>query len=336
MRAGSYMTGVMASLVDIPENPVPSGVVTGMLTTRDGARLRWARWRPSSTKRRGTVCLFQGRGEFIEKYFEVVADLRRRGFAVATLDWRGQGGSERLRANPRKSHIDSFAQYDRDLAAFMDDIVLPDCPPPYFALGHSTGGTVLLRNATRRPNLFERIALSAPLISLADEQMPSAVMRYVVNGLCLAGFGGTFVPRSGGRRPTSDVAFENNPYTSDSGRFARTRAIVAAMPDIAVGGPTFGWLSAALETMRWLADPDFATGVSVPILMIAAGDERIVSGVAIEQLALRLKTGAHIVLPGARHELLMERDSLREQFWTAFDAFVPGEAFSVAVSGTSA
>ena len=27
---------------------------------------------------------------------------------------------------------------------------------------------------------------------------------------------------------------------------------------------------------------------------------------------------------GAEHEVLMERDAVREQFWAAFDAFIPG------------
>ena len=99
----------------------------------DGVQLRHARWDATRGPRRGTVCLFQGRGEFIEKYFEVIADLRRRGFAVATMDWRGQGGSTRLLANPRKGHVRSFAEFDRDLAHFMQEVVLPDCPAPYIA-----------------------------------------------------------------------------------------------------------------------------------------------------------------------------------------------------------
>jgi len=40
--------------------------------------------------------------------------------------------------------------------------------------------------------------------------------------------------------------------------------------------------------------------------------------------AVRLRAGSHLVIPGARHELLMEQDRYREQFWAAFDAFVPG------------
>ena len=51
---------------------------------------------------------------------------------------------------------------------------------------------------------------------------------------------------------------------------------------------------------------------------------RIVSTPAIGQFAMRLRAGSHLVIPGARHEILMEQDRYREQFWAAFDAFVPG------------
>ncbi len=86
------------TLLSIPANPVPDNVVSGTLKTRDGVSLRFARWAPPPG-RKGTVCLFQGRAEYIEKYFETVRDLRSRGFAVATFDWRGQGMSDRALRN---------------------------------------------------------------------------------------------------------------------------------------------------------------------------------------------------------------------------------------------
>ena len=76
--------------------------------------------------------------------------------------------------------------------------------------------------------------------------------------------------------------------------------------------------------MAEVMDPDFPPRIHVPTLMVAAGDDQVVSSRAIETLAFRMKTGSHIVIPGARHELLMERDAIREQFWAAFDAFIPG------------
>src|SRR6185369_14533595 len=78
------------TLISIPSNPVPEDVVSGTIKTPDGAELRFARWAPPAN-RKGTVCVFTGRSEQIEKYFETVRDLRDRGFAVAMIDWRGQG-----------------------------------------------------------------------------------------------------------------------------------------------------------------------------------------------------------------------------------------------------
>ena len=58
--------------------------------------------------------------------------------------------------------------------------------------------------------------------------------------------------------------------------------------------------------------------------LVAAGQDQVVSTPAIGQFAVRLRAGSHLVIPGARHEILMEQDRYREQFWAAFDAFVPG------------
>ena len=77
------------SLVSIPANPVPEDAVSGTIKTPDGAEIRYARWAPPAN-RKGTVCIFQGRSEYIEKYFETVRDLRDRGFA-----WRRSTGAAR-------------------------------------------------------------------------------------------------------------------------------------------------------------------------------------------------------------------------------------------------
>src|SRR5574340_1162169 len=123
-------------LVSIPANPAPDNAVVGTVKTRDGVTLRVARWAPPPG-RKGTVVLLQGRAEFIEKYFECVRDLHARGFAVATFDWRGQGLSDHALSNKRKGYVRSFSDYAIDLETVMHEIVLPDCPPPIFALAHS-------------------------------------------------------------------------------------------------------------------------------------------------------------------------------------------------------
>jgi len=314
-------------LLSLAKNPVPSGAVVGALTGYDGARLRFARWEATRGPRRGTVCLFQGRGEFIEKYFETIADLRRRGFAVATMDWRGQGASQRALPNPRKGHVNDFAEYDKDVVRFMKDVVLPDCPPPFVALAHSMGGNVMLRGATASGSWFSRIVTTAPMIAFASEKVryPDGVARTYAEIGAASGFASAYV--LGGSDAPEEVAdFDGNPLTSDRERWARNRSVLEAAPELGLGSPTVGWLRAAYRSCRLISEPGFAQHVTVPILMFAAGSDRIVSTRAIEAFGVRLKVGRHLLLTGSRHEILQEADTVRQRFWAAFDAYMGIEA----------
>ena len=289
--------------------------------TRDGVELRFARWAPPPG-RKGTICLFQGRAEFIEKYFETVCDLRARGFAVATLDWRGQGLSQRLIGNPRKGYVRSFNDYGIDLEAFMNEVVLPDCPPPVFALAHSMGASVLLRAAYQGARWFDRMVLLAPLIALPGLRR-SPWMRSSVKVLRLAGLGSAYVP-GGDASVMMQRPFTGNLLTSDPVRYARNVAVLEEEPSLAIGWPTVGWTDAAFAAMSELQEPGYPLKIRQPMLIIAAGHDQIVSTPAIDAFSVRLRAGSHLIVPGSRHEMLMEQDRYRSQVLAAFDAFVPG------------
>lgn len=311
----------MKDLVSLARNPAPHGAISGQFASYDGALMRWARWDAATASCKGTVCVFGGRTEYIEKYFETIADLRRRGFAVATMDWRGQGGSARLLRNPRKGHVEDFSQYDRDLEYFMEEIVLPDCPPPYFGLAHSMGGNILLRAAIRRDCWFDRLVLLAPMLQLTDLPVAQPVLGCIAELAVFCGLGDTYIP--GGKGAAMEtMPFEGNLLTSDEHRFMRNREILAHAPELGLGSPTIGWARAALDSMKQMKSYDFPASVHVPSLMIVAGRDRVVSPDAIEIEAAQLKAGSHITITQARHEILQERDELRDQFWAAFDAFV--------------
>ncbi len=308
-------------LVSIPANPIPAGALTGALRTPDGVALRYARWEPPPG-RKGTVCLFHGRAEFIEKYFECVRELQARGFAVATLDWRGQGLSDRALADTRKGHVRNFDEYAIDLTTFMREVVLPDCPPPHFALGHSMGASVLLRSVWQGQRWFDRTVLSTPMIALPgfhSTRMP----RLTARAISLAGFGAAYVPGGDGTM-LSMSPFPGNLLTSDPVRHARVAAILEAEPALGLGSPTIAWANAAYRVIQEFAEPTYPSSIRQPLLLIAAGRDEIVSTPAIENFAIQLRAGSHIIIAGARHELIMEQDRYRAQFWAAFDAFVPG------------
>ena len=215
-----------------------------------------------------------------------------------------------------------FGQYDTDIETFMREVVLPDCPPPIFAVAHSMGASIVLRAAHRGRRWFDRVVLSTPMIDLPWPGMPNLTMT-AVETMHAMGFRRSYVP-SGSSRPVTTFPFLGNVLTSDPVRYARNGEIVEAEPALALGSPTVGWLHSAIKAMKEFAEPAYANKVRQPILIVAAGHDQVVSTPATEQFAVRLRTGSHLVVAGARHELLMEQDRFREQFWAAFDAFVPG------------
>lgn len=308
-------------LVAIPENPVPPGAIVTPVAAADGVVLRVARW-PAAHDARGTVCVFTGRGEFIEKYFETIGELVARNFTVVATDWRGQGLSGRTLANPRKGHVDDFSLFERDIDALERQVLRFLCPPPYFALGHSMGAAILLAQAQAGHSPFSRIVLTAPMIEIQGLRFPRAV-RAAAEIADILGFGSAFVP-GGGPKSAMSRPFQGNVLTSDPVRFARNAAIVEAAPELAVGDPTVAWLDAAFRLTARFTDPDGPRHADVPVLAFSAGDDRVVSTPAIHRVLSALKTSLVVPLAGARHEILQERNAIRALFWAAFDAFIPG------------
>jgi lysophospholipase len=308
-------------LVSIPANPAPDHVVSGTVTTRDGVPLRFARFEPPPG-RKGTVVLMQGRAEYIEKYFETARDLRARGFAVATFDWRGQGLSKRALADPQKGHVRNFAEYIIDLEAVMEQVVLPDCPPPIYALAHSMGGAVVLKACSDGSRWFDRVVLCSPMIALPKTRVTRAAAP-LARVLRLLGRGSGYVPTGHGA-PIGVDDFVGNVLTSDPVRYVRNMAVLEEAPELGIGAPTIAWADAALRLMKQFAVQSYAGRLRQPILMVAAGRDEVVSTPAIETFGMNLLAGSHLILAGARHEILQEQDQFRDQFWAAFDAFVPG------------
>ena len=309
------------ALAEVPSNPVPQGARAGYFATSDTIRLRYATFLKTGGPPRGTICVVQGRTEFIEKYFETIGDFQARGFCVATFDWRGQGGSQRLIRNRRLGYVETFDDYLTDLTSFHASVLLPDCPPPFYLVGHSMGGLVALHAGFHDRMMFERIFLTSPMVGLGGQPLSSAGMAALGEVLSFMGLGRVPVGRAADK-PASEMPFPGNPVTSDLTRFMRSVDVLKARPDLEIGAPTLRWVAAAMRAMAQAALDDFPGGIRIPVLMLAAGRDGVVSTAATEQLGLRMRTGRHMIVPAARHELFMENDAVRAQVFAAFDAFI--------------
>ena len=289
------------------------------ITTRDGTRLRAAVF--DAANKRDVCVLLHGQTEFIEKYAEVIGELNARGFTVATFDWRGHGGSARLLADPLKAHIADFAQYDDDLTSFLELIVKPISPKPPLALAHSMGAHILLRTLHDRPGAFAAAVLTAPMMGVATRGYPAKLVRLVTVLYNLFGKGRDFAWGMAERDPFL-VTFETQMVTSDRARYERTQEILKQNPAIRLAGPTWGWIKAAARSMRRAMAPSYAKAIRTPVLIFGTGRDRIVLTEAERAFARRLPNGTYVELEDSEHEIMMENDSIRARFWTAFDEFV--------------
>lgn len=296
------------------------------IKTADLVSIRYGVWPCGEEKKNGTVLLLNGRTEFMEKHMETVRELNQRGFDVYSLDWRGQGGSSRLLFNPKKGHVNSYEEYVSDLMTFYRSVLCPGVfNKPLIILAHSMGGHIALRFLHAQPAVAWRTVLLSPMIDICTAPLPYRIARVLTHVAMKAGWADRYCLGSGDFSASREK-FENNLLTSDPDRFFDAHIAIAAAPHLAVGGVTWGWLSATFQSIDILREPEYVNRINAPILMICAQEDRIVSRKAQEAISAKLPNSGLRVIPGARHEILKETDTLRAVFWDAFDRFVSMES----------
>lgn len=272
----------------------------------DGTRLRIA-FRPGGEA--GTILIFPGRTEYIEKYAETVADLGRRGFAVATIDWRGQGLSDRICKIRGLGHVGSFDEYQQDADAFRKALEELGAPAPRFILGHSMGGCIGLRSIQSGPDA-SAAAFTGPMWGLPAGLAMRSVGRTTAWIASLLGLEKSFVPGSDARNYVQAANPKGNSLTSDAGRFEALRQHLEAFPELSLGGPSLGWLRAALNecsSLKKLPPP------GLPALVLVGSDDTVVSTRAIFSHCNRWRRAELELVHGARHEILMEIPAIRSR-----------------------
>ena len=174
----------------------------------------------------------------------------------------------------------NFSEYATDLEAIMQQVVLPDCPPPIFALAHSMGAAIAIRAVDDGSRWFERLVCCAPMLSLPTSRL-TRMAGPLARFMRLLGRGGRVVPTGHGSA-IGPEDFIGNVLTSDPVRYARNMAVLEEAPDLGIGAPTIAWADAAMRLMRRFREPGYAGSIRQPILMVAAGRDEVVSTPAIE------------------------------------------------------
>ena len=282
---------------------------------RDGVRLRVMLASAATDNPRGSIIFSPGRTEFIEKYFETTADLVQRGFNVLMVDPRGQGLSDRLIEDRLKSYIGDFQDYADDLAYVVEQFS-PILPRPHVAMGHSMGGSIVLQSILSGALNPDVVVCSAPMLGLFDLETP--LIRAVIVTLSKLGLDKRNLPFQR-QRSGLPIPFLGNKLTSDKDRYRTWSAFFQSTPRLRVGQPTYGWIRAALASIAYINRN--ARNLKIPGLMLGAGADPIVDPGSVERFA-RTAGCEYVVVPGALHELFLERDVYRDEAFKQLDHFL--------------
>jgi lysophospholipase len=297
---------------------LPAGGERVWLTMRDGWRVRGEIWPGGNGGSSGTVLLMGGRGDFVEKYCEALHDLVDAGFAVASFDWRGQGLSGRLAANPMQGHCDSFEPWVADIGEIA--VWLSErSPGRQFAIGHSMGGHLLLRHLGE-DGRFDRAVLLSPMLGLVAPPLGPWATRWLALAIVAAGGARRWVPGGGAYVPAAAGSPRQRMLTSDADRYPDEPWWIAACPELAMGAPSWGWLDAAFASLARLAP----ARVTTPLLVLTPERDALVDVAATRRMAALVPGARLVAIAGAGHELLRESDAIRARVLGDITGFLKG------------
>lgn len=300
------MTDPAPFLADVAE--APDGVEARWLSGHDEVRIRAAFWRKGT---KGTVLLFPGRTEYIEKYGPTAGEFARRGYAMLSVDWRGQGLADRFLPDRMTGHVGLFRDYQQDVAALVTLARGEGLPEPYFLAAHSMGGAIGLR-AIYEGLPVRAAAFSAPMwgIHMHPALRPAA---WVLSTLSRPlGQGHNYAPGTSPATYVAEAPFADNVLTRDPSMYDFMRRQVSRYPELSLGGPSLHWLN---EALRDGMDLRRRPSPSLPCYTTLGTLERVVDPAPIRERMARWPEGRLDVIAGAEHEVMMEVLRVRAHFY---------------------
>ncbi len=269
---------------------------------------------------RGSLLFLGGRADHIEKYDEALLGWAGGGWAVDSVDWRGQGGSGRLIEGSALGHAEDFSRWLDDIEAYGRDW-RARTQGPHVIVAHSMGAHLVLRALAENRMEADAVALSAPMLGIHTGALPVWLAPAIIAAACGLRCARRAVWPS--HRKTRGVrqAMQTS-LTHSVERFEREAQFELDRPDIVLDAPTWGWLRAAYASLRAIARPGYLERIRTPLLILASEGDIVVSTPDILRAALRLPDArVHVYGKDVAHEILREVDPVRDDALGRIDAF---------------
>jgi len=256
--------------------PAETQVTSSFVASRDGTRIAYRAWPKSGASI--TIAVAHGLGEHAGRYAAFAEAMAKRGMGTFAMDLRGHGLSQ-----GQRGHVDSWSQWMDDIHAFLG-LVETHVGGEVVPLGHSFGGAAMLSAALAgRLRNARRFIVSSPAL-----RTKVAVPQWKVN---LGATASHVMPR---------LSLSNE---VDAGTLSRIPEVVTAYRSDPLVHPKVSarmyteWQRATQEILQRAGE------ISIPFLVIAGSDDRLIDPAGSEELHRRAPAMSELhVLPGRYHE----------------------------------
>ena len=270
----------------------------GWTESADGNRLFWRRHSAEGDAR--AVLLFvHGLAEHSGRYLHVLDHFANAGFDCWAYDYRGHGQSPGLRV-----HVGQFDEFLIDLTAARRLVREAQPDLPFFLVGHSQGGLIVLREALTHPQGLEGIVVSSPFLGMHPDAAPPAPLHMVANIVS------TFAPKLMFSKVAEPSALSRDPK----------------VPEAYIADP----LVSSTVSARWFtsvlaahADTHArASTLSLPALIMQSGDDRVTNPAATRSWVADAPSDLidYVEWEGLYHEMFNEPE--KEEVFNRVEAWL--------------
>lgn len=249
-----------------------------------GYRIAMQVWRPPQAL--ATLIVLHGYYDHMGLYGHVYDWALKQGYAVLCCDLPGHGLSSGARAS-----INSFQEYQQILQALLSKAEQLQLPKPWHLLGQSTGGAIALDYLLAQQPLtaFAETILLAPLVRPRAWQQSKLLYQLVKPFR-------SSVPRR----------FSDNSNDPAFVEFVRNDPLQAQVLPTAWVGALAQWIPHIEQAKH--SDRS-------PIIVQGAADTTVDWQYNLNILTEKFSEPRILVLPEARHHLVNEQQSIREQYF---------------------
>lgn len=306
----------------------PENLKVSYFENRRGQNIRYGVVLPDGGEPDCLVVILQGLSEFGEKYAEFMREQLDKNRACAFIDWAYQGGSHRSRVNNHRRHCDTF----EDDADDLEDLIRKHIPElvgddslkdvPKVMVGHSMGAAIGTLSLPRLQNYFTCAAMCAPMYRINFPEISYPLIRGI-SSIAARYAPESYVPK-GGDYTDADrpEAVEQDDLSKDPVRHLVHRQWFSANHELKVGAITWQWLNEALKTTSKITSKDFLNKIEIPMFIGTAGNDHLVKSSTAKKVSDILKNCHYEHYPNSYHEIIMERDDIRDGFMNQINELI--------------